>query len=63
VVDTHKMKMGIGAIIRDNIGEVMTTLSKSKDYIIALDVVKVTMVLMATKFNSELVFYESGPRR
>jgi hypothetical protein len=37
-VDRHKMKMGIGVIIRDSMDEVLTPLSEPKNYIIALDV-------------------------
>jgi hypothetical protein len=58
-MDRHKMKMCIGVIIRDNMGEVLATLYEPRDYIIAPDVVEATTALRAAKFSCELGFYKA----
>jgi hypothetical protein len=57
-INKNKIKMSIGVIIRNRMGEELATLIELKDYIIAPDVVEATVVLRATKFNSELEFYK-----
>jgi ribonuclease HI len=53
----NKKKIGIGIIIRDSMGATMTTLSKPKDYIVALDIAEAMAVLRALHFSRELGFY------
>ncbi|XP_059446463.1 uncharacterized protein LOC132178010 [Corylus avellana] len=56
-VDKHRRKMGIGVIIRDSMGEVLTTLSAPKDYIIEPDIAEALVVLRAVLFCGELGFH------
>jgi hypothetical protein len=53
-VNRHKMKMGIGVIIRDSMDKVLATLFEPKDYIIALDVTEATGALKAAKLSLAL---------
>jgi hypothetical protein len=52
------MKMSIGVIIRNRMAKVLATLSESKDYIIAINVVEATLALKAAKLSSKLRFYK-----
>jgi hypothetical protein len=56
-VNKENRKMGIGVIVRDNMGEVFTTLSVPKDYIIALDIAKASAALWVANFCRELGLY------
>jgi hypothetical protein len=53
-VDNSNRKMGIGAIVRDNIGEALATLSASKDYISEPVATETTLALRVAVFNREL---------
>jgi hypothetical protein len=55
-VNKHKMKMSIGVIVRNGIGEVLTTLSSSRDHIIEPDVADVIATLRAAHLCCELSF-------
>ncbi|XP_059436480.1 uncharacterized protein LOC132169465 [Corylus avellana] len=55
-VDKHKRKMGIGVIVRDSMGEVLTTLSAPKDYINEPDIAEVMAALRIVLFCGELGF-------
>jgi hypothetical protein len=50
-VDKQKERMGIGVRIRDDIGEVLATLSPPKDHIIAFDVTKAMAALQTVTFS------------
>jgi hypothetical protein len=55
-VDKNKKKTSIDIIIRDNKGEVMTTLSEPTDHIIVHDIAKATTTLRASNFSRKLGF-------
>lgn len=56
-MDKQKERMGIGVRIKDDIGEVLATLSPPKDHIIAFDVTKAMAALQTITFSRELRFY------
>jgi hypothetical protein len=56
-VDKNKMKMCIGIIVRDKMGEVLAALSEPKNYTIEPDVVEAITALRAIIFRSDLRFY------
>lgn len=53
-LDKENRKMGIGVIVRYNMGEVLATLSAAKDYIIALDIAEASAALRASNFCRKL---------
>jgi hypothetical protein len=57
-VDKHKMKMSISVIVRDEMREVLTTLSSSIDHRIEPDVAEAIVTLRATHLCCKLGFYK-----
>jgi hypothetical protein len=55
-VDKNKRNMGVGDIIRDRMGEVLTTLSTPKDYIIDPNLAEAMSALRAVTFSHEMWF-------
>ena len=56
-MDKNTQKMGIGAIVRDSMGDVLATLLAPKDYIIKLDIAKAMEALRVVQFCGEVGFY------
>lgn len=56
-MDKENKKIGIGVIVRDNMGELLTMLSVPKEYIIALDIAEASTALRAANCCRELSLY------